>query len=184
MQDAQIIALYFARDEEALVQTRLSYGGRLQALAQRILHNHEDAEESVSDTYLAAWQTIPPQEPRSLFAYLVTICRRFALGRLDWNNAAKRSAELISITRELEECIPDPRQSAAFNRTELERILKNFVESLPRQDRMLFVRRYWFADPVADIAKRFSVSSRTVFKRLQKIRVLLAAHLEKEGYRL
>lgn len=184
MQDAQIIALYFARDEEALVQTRLSYGGRLQALAQRMLHNHEDAEESVSDTYLAAWQTIPPQEPRSLFAYLATICRRFALGRLDWSNAAKRSAELISITRELEECIPDPRRSNDFNRAELEHILKDFVESLPRQDRMLFVRRYWFADPVADIAKRFSISSRTVFKRLQKIRVLLAAHLEKEGYRL
>ena len=95
MEDADIIDLYFARNEDAIKQTDISYGRRLNLLAQRMLHSREDAEESVSDTYLKAWNTIPPRRPQHLFAYLAKICRNFSLDRLDWKNAAKRKAEVV-----------------------------------------------------------------------------------------
>ena len=107
MEDSNIIALFFARNEDAIKHTDDTYGRRLFVLADNIVRNDQDAEESVSDTYMKAWDTIPPKKPEHLFAYLAKICRNFALKKLDWKAAAKRNAEVVSLTQEMETCIPD-----------------------------------------------------------------------------
>ena len=107
MKDDEIIALYFRRDEDAIRQTELAYGGKLYNLSYRLLWNREDAEESVSDTYMKAWENIPPTKPTFFYAYLAKICRFLAMGKLDWNNAAKRKAEVVELSDEMENCIPD-----------------------------------------------------------------------------
>ena len=98
MDDTQIIALFLARDEQAIHETDLAYGRRLHTLANRILLSREDAEESVSDTYLETWKVIPPYRPKYFFAFLASICRHISLNRLDWNLAAKRKADVVSLT--------------------------------------------------------------------------------------
>ena len=114
MEDTKIIELYFARSEEAICQTDAAYGRKLFSLADRILQNDEDSEEAVSDTYMKTWETIPPHRPTYLFAYLAKICRHFALGKLDWKKAAKRNAEVVSLTEEMSLCIPDRRREARY----------------------------------------------------------------------
>ena len=96
MNDNQIIKLFFTRNEDAIAQTDNKYGSRLLGLAANIVRNNEDAQECVNDTYLKAWDTIPPTKPEHFFAYLAKICRFFAFGRLDWNNAAKRNGEVVA----------------------------------------------------------------------------------------
>ena len=181
MEDSKIIALFFARNEEAITQTDASYGHRLLNLADNIIGNHEDAEESVSDTYWKAWETIPPQKPNHFFAYLAKICRHFAFGRLDWKNAAKRKAEVISLTQEMETCIPDTRRDAALEGKELGKILSDFLRTLNPENRMVFLRRYWYVDTVAEIAARYGISESAVMTRLSRTRQKLCAYLNKEG---
>ena len=181
MEDSQIIALYWARDEEAIRQTESAYGTRPLALADRILRCPEDAQESVSDTYMTAWNTIPPQRPGYLFAYLAKICRNFAFGILDWRNAAKRSADVVYLSRELEQCIPDSRQDQAIEGAEIGRVLNAFLGELERESRLIFLRRYWYADSVAEIAARYGISESKVKTRLYRTRQKLHTYLEKEG---
>ena len=179
MNDHNIIALFFAREEAAIEHTQAKYGSRLFSLADHILRNDQDAEESVSDTYLRAWETIPPQRPRHFFAWLAKICRNFALKRLDWNNAAKRKAEVITLTQELELCIPDRAQ--ALDNLELGQILDAFLRELTPDNRLVFLRRYWFGDTIAEISDRYDLSEGAVTMRLNRTRAKLRAHLEKEG---
>ena len=107
MDDESIIHLYFLRDEEAIRQTDAAYGRRLLALASRILLDPQDAEEAVNDTYLKAWEMIPPQKPLFFYAYLAQICRHLAMNKLDWKTAEKRNAQVVSLSDEMELCIPD-----------------------------------------------------------------------------
>ncbi|MBR3751633.1 MAG: sigma-70 family RNA polymerase sigma factor [Ruminiclostridium sp.] len=179
MNDHNIIELFFARDESAIGHTQDKYGTRLFTAASHILRNDQDAEESVSDTYLRAWETIPPQRPRHFFAYLAKICRNFALKKLDWNNAAKRRAEVITLTQELELCIPD--RSRDMDALELGQILDAFLRTLPQDNRLVFLRRYWFGDTIGEIAARYDLSESAVTMRLNRTRAKLRAHLEKEG---
>ena len=181
MEDSKIIALYFARSEEAIRHTDATYGRSLFALADNIVHNDQDAEESVSDTYLRAWNTIPPQKPRHFFAYLATICRRFALDKLDWKSAAKRRGEVVSLTQEMESCIPDTAAQRAVDRKELGRALDAFLRTLTPENRMVFLRRYWYMDTVAEIAVRYGISESAVSMRLNRTRGRLKLYLEKEG---
>lgn len=180
MEDEKIIALFFARDEQAIVHTDACYGKRLFGMAQNILRNHEDAEESVSDTYMKAWETIPPQKPIHFFGYLAKICRYAALGRLDWKNAAKRKAEVVSLTSEMELCIPDTTRDAVLEGKELGRILNAFLRTLSAENRMVFLRRYWYVDTVAEIAQRYGISESAVMTRLHRTRKKLSQYLEKE----
>ena len=181
MEDKQIIDLFFARNEEAIQHTADTYGNRLFVLADNIVRNDQDAEESVSDTYLKAWDTIPPQKPNHFFAYLAKICRHFALGKLDWKNAAKRKAEVVSLTQEMELCIPDDRRNAELEGKELGRILSAFLRTLTPENRMVFVRRYWYMSSVKDIAKDYGLPEGTVKSILSRTRKRFKAHLEKEG---
>ena len=184
MEDEQIIELYFRRDQDAIVQTELAHGAKLNALANRILMNHEDAQECVSDTYMKAWETIPPTRPSYFYAYLAKICRFLCFGRLDWKNAAKRKAELVELTTEMELCIPDLSRERQLEAQELGRLLNEFLGTLNEESRNIFMRRYWFADSVAEIAQRYRIGESKVKTRLFRARNQLRSFLEKEGYAL
>lgn len=184
MEDSKIIELFFVRDEDAIKHTDDTYGRRLFVLADNIVKNDQDAEESVSDTYMRAWDTIPPQKPRHFFAYLAKICRHFALDKLDWKAAAKRKAEVVSLTQEMENCIPDHDRDRELAGKELGQILDTFLRSLTPENRMVFMRRYWYVDTIAEIAARYEISESAVQMRLHRTRAKLAAYLEKEGIRV
>lgn len=184
MEDSKIIELYFARKEDAIRQTDVAYGRRLFVLADNIVRNDQDAEESVSDTYWKAWETIPPHKPNHFFAYLAKICRNFALDRVDWKQAAKRRAEIVSLTQEMEACIPDAKRDREVESKELGRVLDAFLRTLTPENRMVFMRRYWFLDTIAEIAKRYGISESAVQMRLSRTKAKLSAYLEKEGIRV
>lgn len=181
MDDANIIDLYWARNQDAIAETDRSYGRRLHALSQRIVLNHEDAQECVSDTYLKTWQTLPPQRPNCFYAYLAKICRHFSLGRLDWKNAARRKAEIVTLTQEMEQCIPDGSRDAEPERKEIVRVLNAFLGGLSEENRLLFLRRYWCCESVAELAARYGLRENAVYTRLHRLRKQLGAYLAKEG---
>ena len=180
MEDSKIIELFFARSEDAIKHTDETYGRRLYHLAENIVKNGQDAEESVSDTYLKAWDTIPPQRPQHFFAYLAKICRNFALKRLDWKKAAKRNAEVVSLTEEMEMCIPDQSRDREMEARELSVALDHFLRTLTPENQMVFLRRYWYADTIAEIAARYGISESAVLMRLNRTRAKLCSYLEKE----
>ena len=184
MEDERILDLYWARDEEAIVQTRQSYGEKLKSIAYGILQNIQDAEESESDTYLKAWDVIPPQRPQYFFAFLAKICRNISLHRLDWLHAAKRSAEIVQLTTELEQCIPDPAAEKNYEAEEIGGLISSFLLTRSKENRVVFVRRYFFSDPVQDIARRLGVSESKVKSSLFRTRNKLRTYLEKEGIRV
>lgn len=184
MDDSKIIELFFLRNEDAIRHTHNLYGRRLFILADNIVKDDQDAEESVNDTYLRAWDTIPPQKPTHFFAYLAKICRNFALDKLDWKHAAKRNAEVISLTQEMELCIPDVRQNRNMEAKELGRILDSFLRTLSEENQLVFLRRYWFVDTIAEIAARYNISESAVNMRLNRTRAKLRAYLAKEGIRV
>lgn len=181
MEDTKIINLFFARNEDAISLTDAVYGRKLFFLADKILHNTQDSEEVVSDTYMKAWEIIPPHRPTYLYAFLAKICRYYALGKLDWKTAAKRSADVVSLTEELLMCIPDQRKEDEMTAQEIGRILNMFLESISQESRVIFLRRYWFCDTIAEIAQRYGISESKVKMRLLRTRKQLADYLDKEG---
>lgn len=181
MEDTKIIELYFARNEDAIRYTDISYGRRLRRLADNIVKNAQDAEESVSDTYLRAWETIPPQRPGHFFAFLAKICRNLALNKLDWKNAAKRKAEVVSLTEEMSQCIPDAQRDREMEARELGALLDSFLRTLTTENRLIFLRRYWYVDTVGEIALRYGLSEGAVQMRLNRTRAKLSEYLAKEG---
>ena len=181
MTDPQIIALFWARNEDAIRETDAAYGRRLYALSDRILRSAQDAEESVSDTYMRAWETIPPQKPQYFFAYLAKLCRNFSLDRLQWNSAAKRKGDVVSLTQELDACIPDRSRKGTPEIEELGQVLNRFLDSLSPESRLIFMRRYWYADSIQEIADRYRISQGKVKTQLHRLRNRLRLFLAKEG---
>ena len=181
MTDSQIIALFWERNEDAIRETQAAYGCRLHAISDRILHSPQDAQECVSDTYMQAWETIPPQKPNFFFAYLAKICRNCSLRRLQWNSAMKRSAQIISLTHELECCIPEHSQQRKLEGEEIGRLLNQFLESLSQERRMIFLRRYWYTDSIQEIATRYHITESKVKTQLHRTRKKLQQYLAKEG---
>ena len=179
MNDEQIIQLFFTRNEDAIRQTDDRYGAKLTRLSENIVGSREDAQECVNDTYLKAWDTIPPTKPIHFFAYLAKICRHLAFDRLDWNNAAKRKAEVVALTQEMEECIPGQWQEADVRSAEISRLVGSFLWKQTADNRMIFVRRYWFGDSVSEIALRYEISQSAVLMREK-----LAVYLKKEGFQV
>ena len=184
MDDSKIIELFFDRNEDAIKHTDDAYGRRLFHLADNIVHNDQDAEESVSDTYMKAWDTIPPQRPEHFFAYIAKICRNFALKRIDWQKAKKRNAEVVTLTQEMENCIPDTYLDIEADARELGRILDAFLRTLTPENQMVFLRRYWYVDTIAEIAVRYGISESAVQMRLNRTRSKLAMYLAKEGIKV
>ena len=181
MEDEKILDLFWNREEAAIRETDAAYGRRLYGLANNILRSFQDAEECVNDTYLRTWDAIPPRRPGHFFGFLAAICRNLSLNRLDWREAAKRKAEVVALTEEMQQCIPDPGGDRQLEGKELGRVLNAFLASLPRESRMIFVRRYWYVDTVTQIAERYGISESKVKMRLSRTREKLRAYLEKEG---
>ena len=181
MEDVKIIELFFQRNEQAIKETDTAYGRKLYVLSNNILNNREDAEESVSDTYMETWKSIPPKRPKYFYAFLASICRNVSFNRLDWRLAAKRNAEVVTLTQELEMCIPDVRQDGEMDKRELRRVLENFLDSLSKESRLIFLRRYLYVDTIAEIAARHGISESKVKTQLHRTRAKLHTHLKKEG---
>ena len=181
MDDKSIVALYFARDEKAIIETKKKYGLRLKHFANVILDNQEDAEECENDTYLQIWKQIPPDNPKCFYAYVVKICRFTAFNKLDWKLAKKRNADIINLSTELQNTIPDLAIDRKSYDEEIKRCLNLFLESLPKEQRIIFVRRYWFTDSIKTISDTYSISESKVKTTLFRVRKKLKRHLESEG---
>lgn len=184
MDDDKIVDLYLRRDEDAIRNTTEKYGSRLRALSQRIVCDRQTAEECESDTYMEAWNTIPPHEPRSYFyAFLARIVRHISLNCCRDRSRLKRSAFICELSAEMEQCIPAPDDAACcMEENALRDAINGFLGSLSTEKRNMFLRRYWYLDPIADIAKRFGVSESKVKTTLFRCRNGLRDYLEQEGY--
>ena len=183
MTDQEITDLYFARSENAIRETARKYGSYCHAIANRILDSHEDSEECVNDTYMKAWETIPPKKPLQLSAYLGKITRNLALSRLEKRTAQKRGdGELALALHELSDCIPstDDTERALLS-GELTDILDTFLAELPTETRKIFMRRYWYLSSVKEIARDFHMRENHVRVILFRARGKLKEILEKEG---
>lgn len=180
MEDKQIISLLLRRSEEALSQISRRFGCRLQQLAQNILLNQQDAQECVNDTYLAVWNSIPPQNPDPLLPYICRLCKNIAISRLRTLTAQKRGGYLLALD-ELDQAIGTLDLDEAISARELGRAIDRFLNTIGRDNRVIFVRRFWYGDSVADIAKDTGISENSVSVRLHRIRGKLKDYLEKEG---
>jgi RNA polymerase sigma-70 factor (ECF subfamily) len=181
MEDAQIIALYWARDEAAIRESERQYGRYCTAVAQNILHAPPDAEECVNDTWLHAWNVMPPQKPNRLQQFFARITRNLAIDRLRRHRSEKAGGgQLPLCLDELSEVIgeeqPFPEQLA------LRELLDRFLSALPDRQREMFLLRYWYLLPVRELAERFHTSEGAVKMSLSRIRRQLRDELEKEGY--
>lgn len=184
MEDQKIIDLYWQRSEQAIMETDRKYGGYCFSVAYNILSNREDAEESVSDTYLAAWRAMPPKRPGILSSFLGKITRHLSIDRWRRRSAQKRGGgEVPLVLEELEHCVSGQESvEAALQRKELTIAINRFLDSLPRTERNMFLCRYWYADPVQDIADTFGFSAAKVNSMLYRTRQKLRRALAKEGY--
>lgn len=186
MDDSQIVELYWSRQEAAISETKNKYGNYLFSIATHILARYEDAEESVNDTYLGAWNAMPPHRPAMLSTFLGKITRRLALKKHRMNTAGKRNGTEADLSlEELAECIPagHTTEEQADNR-ELVSVLNGFLSELPESQRQIFVCRYWYCDSIAEIAHRFSMGHSNVKMTLLRTREKLRLRLEKEGFSL
>lgn len=181
MEDTKILDLYWARNELAIEETAKAYGSSLYGLSNKILQNQEDSEENVSDTYMRTWESIPPHRPKYFLAFLSKICRHLALDRLDWRKAAKRNAEIVSLTQEMELCIPDTSHDRYQEAKAIGKALEAFLQTLPKETRLIFLRRYLYVDTVAEIAARYGLSESKVKMQLHRTRARLSDYLKKEG---
>ena len=183
MDDRKIIELFFARDEKALRESETSYGRYCRAIAKNILASDEDADEVFNDTLLRAWNTIPPEEPKSLKVYLGTIARNLSLDRYRKMTAEKRGGCEVSLClEEVEEFLAD--MSEEYESGELSRLLNDFLHSLPERECDIFVRRYFYCDSTSDIARRFALKEANVLVILSRTRNKLKNKLKKGGYTL
>lgn len=177
MEDNEILTLLWERNELGLRMLEEKYGTRLKRLAARMI-SEEDAEECVNDTYLAVWNSIPPNRPEYLFAYTAKICRNLALNRMEWNRAAKRSATVVELSEELLSCIPDTTIVNAGQ--ELRELIVSFLNKVPEEKRRLFLLRYWYGESVKELASAFGYRESKVKSILFRLRKQLWSELEKE----
>lgn len=182
MTDEQIVAQFWARSENAIRETEERYGRYLLKIAANILHIHEDAEECVNDTYYTAWNQIPPDRPQRLLPYLGRITRCLALNRHDYLTAQKRNADFSLQLSELEECLSlTETTESRYEADELAAAISAFLRMLDKEKRIVFVRRYWFSDSIADIAAQLSLSESKVKSILFRVRKHLKIYLNERG---
>ncbi len=183
MDDKQIVELYWARQESAILETEKKYGRYCHYIAYQILADDEDAKEIVNDTYLKAWNTIPPNRPDPLKPYVGTISRQLALNRYESQHTQKRGGQVALVLDELAECIPDTDSGEDIGESvALSDTLSRFLWTLPERTRIMFVRRYFYMSPVAEIAADFSMKESAVTMLMLRTRRKLAQFLKKEGF--
>jgi len=184
MEDAEILDLYFARNEQAVVETDRKYGPYCFSLANSILNNEQDAEETVSDTYLKAWRTIPPKRPNILKMFLARITRNLAFSRWRSFTAQKRGGgEMELVLEELSGCIAAHGSvEDHLNGRELAKAIRSFLNTLPAREQDIFLRRYFFVEESEAIARRYGMKTATVQRTLSRSREKLKKYLTQEGY--
>lgn len=183
MEDTKIIDLYWQRSESAIGETDRKYGRYCRAIAYSILENSEDTEECVDDTYVAAWNSLPPQRPNHFRVWLGRVTQNLSLKRVRTSLTQKRGGgELTLAYEELEECVAGSQQmEREFEAKELIREVEAFLRSLSKEDRMMFMYRYWLAWPAASIARKLEMKESRVTSSLYRSRQKLRRHLVKEG---
>lgn len=183
MDDKMIIALFFERSEQAITETRNKYGSIVRRTAFHILNNYLDTEECENDTYLAAWNKIPPESPDPLAAYLCRISRNLALKRYETNTAMCRNSSYDLALDELGDVFGGKAGSpeSEYEVKELTKAIEAFLDTLSMEDRKLFVRRYWFSYSVTDLATNMKMSPHRITVKLSRIRTRLQKYLLNEG---
>ena len=182
LEDSGMISLFFERSEQAIAELDRKYGAAVRRTVSNILHDRADVEECVNDAYFAVWNTVPPNSPDPMISYVCRIARNIAVNRYHSNSAEKRRANYSVALDELEECIPSGVSvESAYDAKELTEAINRFLAGISKDDRVLFVRRYWYADPVNKIAADTGSNPDRISVRLFRIREKLRKKLKKEG---
>ena len=182
MEDAEIIDLLFKRDQQAIRELDTKYGKACYRLSCNIVNDPQDAEECVNDAYLGVWNTIPPTRPDPLLTYLCKIVRNISLNNYYRKNAAKRNGRCAAAMEEIEACIASPDTvDAEIEARELARIIESFLDTLTAENRVIFMRRYWFSDSGRDIAEFVGLTEKNVSVRLTRIRGKMRKFLIERG---
>ena len=182
MTDTEIINLFFERSEQAITELDKKHGNAVARVARNILGNTQDAEECVNDTYLGTWNAIPPHKPSPLRTFVCKIARNLATKKCHSITADKRNSQYDLALDELEDYLTDSDSvEKAYEAQELKEAINGFIATLSYSDRFIFMRRYWYSDPVQDIAKMAHSTNNSVTVRLFRIREKLRLYLEKEG---
>ena len=180
MDDEKIIEMFFDRNEQALGETEQKYGKYCYAVSYRILNSNEDSEECVNDTWLAAWNAIPPKRPESLRGFLARICRNISLDRLDFLKADKRNRNVTEAFEELEAFLSGGEENVTEEMFMREAV-NRFLASLDRKTRIIFMRRYWYFCTVTEIAESLRISENSVRVTLHRTKLKMRNFFEKEG---
>ena len=182
MEDYQIIELYWRRSENAIAETSNKYSRLLLSISFNILGDYSDAEECENDTYVAVWNAIPPTRPNIFSAFLTRIIRNISINRYEYNKAKKRNNEYDLILSELEECVASSMSvEESYAAGELSDLINEFLKKQKQETRVIFVRRYWYADSIKDIAERLKISESKVKTVLFRMRGQLQQFLEERG---
>ena len=185
MEDAEIIELYWHRDQRAIEETDRKYRAYCQGIAYNILRVYEDAEECVSDSYQRSWESIPPERPRRFKAWLGTLVRNISINRWKKDRAAKRGGSFSLLLEELGDCLPAPvNTEEAAELRELGRQINCWLSRLGEGERRIFLRRYWYGDSIPALAESLGMSENGLRQKLFRLRRGLRAFLEKEGYHI
>lgn len=185
MEDEIIIQLFNMRSELAILKTSEKYGPYLMKVCINVLNSREEAEECTNDTYLTAWNQIPPDSPRRFLPYLGKIAKYIALNRYDYLTAGKRNRHFDVVLVELEDCLSDKVNTEdQVMEKELSDKISGYLRTLDKQTRMIFIRRYWYVDKISEIAKLFNISKSNTKVILHRTRKNLKVYLEKEGYKI
>ena len=185
MEDSKIIELYWKRDETAITETAKKHGAFCHSIAMNLLHVKEDAEECLNDTYHTAWNSIPPQKPDKLRAWLGKVVRNLSLALWNKNHRQKRYNGVTELLDELEECIPSSETvEGTIETKELSAVIDRWLMGLSREDRALFVRRYWNGTSLSELASFWGISPNKLAQKMFRLRASLKSALEKEGISL
>ena len=185
MEDERIINLFFERSEEAIKALDEKYGRACYSVSYNILKSHPDAEECVNDTYLGVWNAIPPARPSPLIAYVLKITRNISLKRYEHETAEKRNGRANTSLEEIEDYLESPFSiEDELSRAELTQAIEDFLATLTRENRVIFLRRYWFFDNYAQISKKVGLTKGTISVRLTRIRKQLKIYLLERGIKL
>ena len=183
VEDRKIVDLFWERSEDAIRETDAKYGKYCYSIAYNILRSNEDSEECVNDTYIKAWDSIPPSRPNKLSLFLGKITRNIALNRFDYNHAQKRNSDMADVFDEASEILSYSPTSSAYcesGENDLREAINSFVASLPKETRVIFVRRYWHLCSIKDIASDCGLPEGTVKSILSRVRKRFAEYLKKE----
>ena len=183
MTDEEIVALFFDRDQSAIEKTSELYGKKLYSLSYRVLFDEGASEECVNDTYMRAWESIPPDDPKDhLYPYLARIARCFAIDRYRYNHMQKRDAQITSLTDEIDTCLMiTDGGNQIFDKLAFSESMNSFLGGLKKDQRVIFLRRYWYMDEISEIAEKYGYSVSKVKSTLMRVRNKLRDHLLKDG---